>query len=117
MTISILHALLFNARECADPENYIAKVGGSLSAEYYSDDSATERAVRLLTDLWNLSRDLTFRAIRKYSALTQREFSNTYSIPTRTIENWDAGKREPPPYVLELLLCDIINTKNANKTT
>lgn len=115
MTKYILHALLLNAQECADPEIYMAEIGGSLPAEYYSDDGDADRAVRILTDLWNLSRDFTFRAIRKYSGLTQREFSDEYGIPVRSVENWDTGKREPPPYVLELLLCDIINGKNAEE--
>lgn len=115
MTKSDLHRLLIDAQECADLETYMLETGGSLPAEYYSDDGNADRAVRILTDLWNLSRDLTFRTIRKYSGLTQRDFSSAYSIPVRTVENWDTGKREPPPYVLELLLCDIINNKNTEE--
>lgn len=110
MTKSDLHRLLIDAQECADLETYIIETGGSLPAEYYPTG-----AVQLLTDLWNLSRDLTFRAIRRFSGLTQREFSAEYGIPTRTVENWDTGKREPPPYVLELLFSDII-TAQANQS-
>lgn len=106
MTKSNLHRLLIDAQECADLETYMLEFGGSLPAEYYPTG-----AVQLLTDLWNLSHNLTFRAIRRFSGLTQREFSAEYGIPTRTVEDWDTGKREPPRYVLELLLSDIITAQ------
>ncbi len=34
---------------------------------------------------------------------TQSEFANRYHIPFRTIQNWEAGIRKPPEYVMELL--------------
>lgn len=34
----------------------------------------------------------------KMSDLTKR-----YNIPYRTLQEWNAGRREPPDYVLELL--------------
>lgn len=106
MTKFDLHRLLIDAQECADLETYMLETGSSLPAAYYPTG-----AVQLLTDLWNLSRDFTFRAIRKFSDLTQREFSAEYGIPVRTVEDWDTGKREPPPYVLELILADILTAQ------
>ena len=34
---------------------------------------------------------------------TQSEFSRRYSIPFRTIQNWETGLRKPPDYMLSLL--------------
>ena len=34
---------------------------------------------------------------------TQSEFSTRYNIPFRTVQNWEAGVRRPPAYMLELL--------------
>ena len=31
------------------------------------------------------------------------EFSKKYGIPVRTLEDWDAGKKNPPDYVMDLL--------------
>lgn len=49
------------------------------------------------------SKPLTFHEIRILSGLTQKEFSERYNIPKRSIENWDAGSRNPPDYLVELL--------------
>lgn len=46
---------------------------------------------------------LTFHEIRILSGLTQKEFSERYNIPKRSIENWDAGSRNPPEYLIDLL--------------
>ncbi len=46
---------------------------------------------------------------------TQSEFAARYNIPFRSIQNWEAGIRKPPQYVLELLESrvkeDIVNRK------
>lgn len=48
---------------------------------------------------------------------TQSEFAQRYNIPFRTIQNWEAGIRKPPEYILELLesriMSDLINRKTA----
>ena len=41
--------------------------------------------------------------IRRMTGMSRAEFSKTYDIPVRTLENWDSGKGNPPEYVLELL--------------
>ena len=48
---------------------------------------------------------------------TQSEFASRYGVPFRTIQNWEAGIRTPPNYVLDLLgqrICkDLVNRKTA----
>lgn len=43
------------------------------------------------------------KAIRASTGLSQADFARVYEIPKRTIENWEAGSRTPPPYVIRLL--------------
>lgn len=43
------------------------------------------------------------RSIRQKTGLSQAAFAERYEIPKRTIENWEAGIREPPIYVLKML--------------
>lgn len=43
------------------------------------------------------------KAIRAKTGLSQAKFAEIYEIPKRTIENWEAGKRVPPEYVVNLL--------------
>ena len=35
--------------------------------------------------------------------MTQKEFSDYFGIPKRTVEDWDAEKRKCPGYLLELM--------------
>ena len=41
--------------------------------------------------------------LRKRTGLTQKEFSQKYNIPFDTLAKWEAGLRNPPAYVVELL--------------
>jgi DNA-binding transcriptional regulator YiaG len=43
------------------------------------------------------------RSIREKTGLNRREFSDKYGIPVRTLEEWEAGRRTPPEYVVRLL--------------
>ena len=46
---------------------------------------------------------MTIREIREKTGLSQAKFGERYGIPTRTIEEWEGGRRTPPPYVVTLL--------------
>lgn len=41
--------------------------------------------------------------IRAILGIGRAEFSRKYGIPIRTLENWDAGTRQPPEWLLKLL--------------
>ena len=41
--------------------------------------------------------------IRARTGLSQKKFAAKYEIPSRTIEDWETGKRVPPEYVVKLL--------------
>lgn len=43
------------------------------------------------------------KELREYLGISQIAFSKKYEIPRRTIEEWEAGRREAPPYVVKLL--------------
>lgn len=43
------------------------------------------------------------KKLRKLTGLSQQAFSDKYEIPKRTIEDWEAGRRTPPEYVVSLL--------------
>ena len=42
-------------------------------------------------------------SIRKATGMSRTAFCKKYNIPLRTYEAWDAGDREAPDYVLDLL--------------
>ena len=41
--------------------------------------------------------------IRAMLGISRAAFSRKYNIPIRTLEDWDAGKKNPPDYVLDML--------------
>lgn len=41
--------------------------------------------------------------IRAILGVSRTEFSRRYEIPIRTLEDWDAGRRQPPEWMLKLL--------------
>ena len=43
------------------------------------------------------------KELREKYELTQAKLSELYGIPKRSIENWEAGCRKPPEYVVTLL--------------
>lgn len=43
------------------------------------------------------------RVIRAETGLSQVAFGAALHIPRRTIEEWEAGNRSCPPYVVELI--------------
>ena len=45
--------------------------------------------------------------LRKKTGLSQKEFSNEFGIPKRTIENWESGKNSPSKYLVKFMQCFI----------
>lgn len=60
--------------------------------------------------------DMTIYEMRTALGDTQSEFAERYSIPFRTIQNWEAGVRKPPEYVVALLESRIQSDLNNRKT-
>lgn len=50
---------------------------------------------------------MTIREARLNAGLTQQRMSEVFEIPKRTIENWEAGKRNPPAYVEKLIIREL----------
>lgn len=58
---------------------------------------------------------MNIREMRTRLGDTQIEFAARYNIPFRTVQNWEAGVRKPPEYVISLLegriRADLINRR------
>lgn len=42
------------------------------------------------------------KELRQQTGMNRREFSEYTKIPVRTLEDWEAGKRTPPEYIVVL---------------
>lgn len=47
---------------------------------------------------------MNIKDIRKKLNYTQKQFANYFSIPMRTYQHWEDGDRQPPEYVLKLIV-------------
>lgn len=52
---------------------------------------------------------VTIKELRDACDMTQKAFSEMLKIPKRTIEDWEAGRRKPPEYVLDLIAYKLSN--------
>ena len=43
------------------------------------------------------------KELRKETDLNRREFAETFGIPIRTVEDWEAGRRKMPEYLIRLM--------------
>ena len=57
--------------------------------------------MRLKGDL--MSRGKEVKELREKMGMNRREFSDYYGIPYRTVQDWEAEKRELPEYLLRLM--------------
>ena len=46
---------------------------------------------------------MTFKELREKTGMNLRQFSEYFGIPYRTIQNWEAGTRKCPDYLLNLM--------------
>lgn len=58
---------------------------------------------------------MTIREMRASLGNTRGEFAARYNIPFRTVQNWEAGVRNPPEYTMDLLesrvRADLVNRR------
>ena len=46
---------------------------------------------------------MTIKELREQTGLSQQAFADYFKIPSKTIENWEQGKRGCNKYILELM--------------
>lgn len=43
------------------------------------------------------------KEFRQSTGLSQSKFAEYFGLPLRTLQEWEQGRHNPPPYVLDLL--------------
>lgn len=49
------------------------------------------------------------KTLRTLSGMTQTAFADYFGIPYRTVQDWNAGKRQCPEYLLDLMAYKLKN--------
>lgn len=47
--------------------------------------------------------DMTIQQLRKSTGMSQSKFSSSFGIPTSTLQDWEHGRRTPPPYIIRMM--------------
>jgi DNA-binding transcriptional regulator YiaG len=56
---------------------------------------------------------MTIKEARIAAGLSRAEMSRRFEIPIRTLEDWDAGKANPPVWAEKLILAELNRIKEA----
>ena len=59
-----------------------------------------------------MSKGEEVKKLREKMGMNRREFCDYFGIPYRTVQDWEAEKRELPDYVLRLMLYKAAIEKN-----
>ena len=54
---------------------------------------------------------MEFKDILQSTGMNPSEFARYFHIPPRTVQHWEAGTRNCPPYLLELMEYKLNNEK------
>lgn len=46
---------------------------------------------------------MKIKELREYTKLSQKAFGKKFKIPYRSIQNWEGGQSEPPPYIPDMI--------------
>ena len=52
---------------------------------------------------------MKIKDLRLAAEMRQGEFAKYFGIPLRTLQDWEADKRTPPPYLVELMIYKLTN--------
>ena len=47
---------------------------------------------------------MNIKQLRKATGMTQQAFADYFGIPKRTIEEWEANRRKPAKYLVDLIV-------------
>lgn len=53
----------------------------------------------------------TIKDLRIASGMTQKTFSQYFGISKRSVESWEGGQRECPPYLFDLMRYKLVKEK------
>lgn len=64
----------------------------------WMDNYTPEKVAKMLLSIYELATS-TIKEIRENRKISRAKFARDFQIPIRTLEDWDANKREAPAYV------------------
>lgn len=97
---------LFTRKNCEEKYNYTWRTSAGGVVLYFADEKGELFSVEREWLRKNAGRndDVSYvKNLRILSGMTQKEFSEYFHIPKRSIEDWECERRKAPEYVIELI--------------
>ena len=102
MKFELFSELYDQATQYDDCDKYIAERGWQDWMDLYSDGDDVSTVSDILFNIFDLTH-MDIKKMRATLGLTFRAFSELYSIPSRTVQDWEYGKNKTPEYVRKLI--------------
>ena len=117
MKFELFSKLFEEAKEYSNADMYVAERGWQDWMDEYSngsDATVISDILFCIYDIYNLSK-MGIKELRSYEKLTFKAFSSKYSIPLRTVQDWEYGNNKTPEYIIKLISYTILQDKLENK--
>lgn len=111
MKFELFSKLYDESQEYTDVDMYIAERGWQDWMEDYENGSDATQIADILFGIYDLAH-MGIKEMRASMKLTFKAFSALYSIPSRTIQDWEYGKSKTPEYLLKLIAYTIFTGRH-----
>ena len=102
MKFELFSRLYDEAVQYEDTDMYVAERGW----QDWMDEYASGTDAKAVSDILFVIHDLAhmdIKELRNLASLSQVAFSSTYSVPRRTLQDWEYGANRTPAYMLKLI--------------
>ena len=102
MTYNDFRSIWFSALDYTPDQRdlYINERGWQAWMEEYGEDTAA--IICTLDNIYDMAH-MGCKAVRSMTGLSRKAFCDAYSLPVRTVEDWESERREPPLHSLMML--------------
>ena len=107
MKFELFSELYNEALQYSDPDMYVSERGWQEWMDEYSCDGDVSVVADILHSIYDLSR-MDIKQMRSSLGLTFKAFSSVYSIPSRTVQDWEYCKNKTPDYVRKFVAYTIL---------
>ena len=102
MKFELFSRLYDEAIQYTDADMYVAERGWQDWMDEYASGPDTKAVSDILFVIHDLAH-MDIKGLRNLASLSQVAFSSTYSVPRRTLQDWEYGANRTPAYLLKLV--------------
>ncbi len=112
MNSKTFFALLEDAVVSSDKDAYVEEwaISNVFEPGKNAPIAIYDEIVHDLDNIWDIAH-ITFKELLSRAEITMTECSTRFCIPFRTIQDWCAGRRTPPRYII-LTIAEIVGVLN-----